>query len=820
MPSVSSVSQSSAAHFSNNLNDESQQTHSLNQKLNETRNAAGGIGLERSAHREPPQKLTQLNEKLLESRNINQDTKEGNESRILSQAKNFHIQHDQSNTINTVKTQAKGIGQLDAPSRILNTKGPVSIGDAQRVARSVLTVLERAYPKDAEKLKPNRELFELITKMEPREEYSNKDLHVFYSFFKRAENITSQLGVLNKQSKENVDNMDLSRIMKWHFRCSLTTQVKEALDLKLNERLAYIEQGGSRSNEIGIKYTQSLDPVGVVNASMQVGNKQTFSITPTGEVKSSSDLEVSVGVGLFSGLAELGLSFGTTETKKYSTLADYVSANSAKLNTWFAESKFVTAASFSEIIKLASNYDNDILYTHMSRPFLLDKLSALKLSDMKIDPPQRGVRPTEVHYTHKKSVSGQASLNCFVELSGKLNISQETGTKNKCMDLIDMMASNKAVAVSLIKDKASLKDGSALVQSLQNHVKLHSNAFTTAVLREKTSTEARATLANCKNSAAQILADYVASKAANKVDATSESIIQKMLSEHSMLLRPDSLRVYDISTPIKRNVCSASASVSGALKLLEAKAEMKLISVIEHDDPHCGGEFVELELAGEIKTMDGLNMLVNKLLDSMGKPNPSLATLSSSLGSAALHQSHGISSQSLIKIKDGVPLMLIQQTFNNVSDNTSATIPTTLGSSLKLSGETNFKTLQSETLGVQTLDFILPIARKKIKDIEHSDGWDTYVDAHINDFKKLIQNIAELQSFPSLKKDIENISQTNTEAKSLCTSLINSAAQARKTPIDKNYEAALVHLKGFLTHYISTDYNQKIQEKWDFPKPK
>ena len=818
MPSVSPASQISAANFSSDLNTENKQPHLLRQQLNEARNAVGGMEMERGIHREAAQKMTKLNEKLLESRNINPD-KAANVSRTLSQANPVVstgevVKHDQLNTSGHVKAQAEGIDQLDAPSRAMDTRGTVSVGDAHRIAQYVVDTLKYINPKKYENLKSE---YNRIEKMPPGSSYSNKNLHEFYSFFEYAEanSTPGGLGVDGfRPRSDKADEADelkhLSRIMKWHFRSGLCTQMKESLDIDLNKRLAYIEQGGSRSSETGIKYVQSLAPAGVVGGSVQVSNKNTLSSTPAGEIKSSSGLEVSVGVGLLSGLAELGLDFGTTKTKKYSTLADYVSANSVKFKTWFDESKFTAVVNLDKIIKLAINYDDDIRKTHMSRPFLLDKLSKAGLADIKVDLAQRRVRPVEVHDVQKKAVNGQASLSCFFGLSGKLSVSQETGTKNKYMDIIDLMEVDKNVARKFIKNEVSIKNGHDLVQSMRAHVEFHSRVYTNEILRGGNEEKV---LTNCKDDASRILADYVLSKAAGVVDMTSERTIQDILSEHSMLLRPDSLIACPTSTPIKRNVCSAAVSVNDPLKLLDAKAEVKLISVVEYDDPHCLGEFVELELAGEIKTMDGLHLLVNKLLDSMGKPSPSLATLSSSLGSAALHQSHGASSQTLVKIKDGVPLMLVQQTFTNVSDNTKATIPTIAGSSLKLSSEASLKTLLSETLGVQTLDYILPIARKKIKDVGHSGEWDTYVAAHGKDFKQLVLNIADLKSYPALEKEIKYISGLNTTAQSLSRLLLDSAVQAKEIKTDESYKAALTHLKNFLAHYISTDYYQNVQKK-------
>lgn len=812
MPIVINASTCSALHSPPEVNSENQQFQPLNQHLDSARNATGAKGLERGEHLAPAQPLTQLKEKLLEVKNLTEN-KENSVNPAFSKTNILLVKHDSISASNSV--QGQGVEEPDGPARALRTKGTVSVGDAQRVASSVMILLEKAYPKYLEKLETSHRLLAHINKMQAGVPCSNNDLHIFYSFFKRAEDITSQLGVMNRLTKESLDTMDLSRIMKWHFRSGLTAQIKEALDLKLNDRLAYIEQGGSRTNDFGIKYAQSLDPAGVVGATVQVSNKQSLSSTPAGEISARSGIEFSVGVELLSGLAELGLNFGTAQTKKYANLADYVSANSAKLGAWFSESKFTTLSNISEIIKLASNYEKDIFYVNISRPFLMDKLSAISIDDVKTEPVACKIRPAEVHYTQYKAVTGQASISCFLAVSGNLSISQETGTKNKRMDLVDMMTASNDVALALTNNKGTVKDGSALVQSMRDHSRLHSAAVTTAILRGENFSVVKAKIANCKHSASQIMADYVVSKAAKKVDIDCERTIQSLLSDHSMLLRPESLKIYEISTPIKRNVCSATVNVTDPLKLLDAKAQAKLISVLQHDDPYCLGEYIELELAGEIKTMDGLGLLVNTLLNSMGKPSPSLAELPSSLGGAALHQSHGASSTTLLKVKDGTPMMLVQQTFKTAHDDSSVTIPTTPGSSVKLMTDAAYKLILSETLGTETLDFILPIARKKMKDNKLGENWDTYVAAHINDFKQLIQNIASPDTHRLLNSELETISQNNSLTQSICALLIESATQAKQEPTDENYRVAISHFKDMLGNYIVSAYNKNVLDNWN-----
>lgn len=380
-----------------------------------------------------------------------------------------------------------------------------------------------------------------------------------------------------------------------------------------------------------------------------------------------------------------------------------------------------------------------------------------------------------------------------------------------------MRASNDA-ALALIKDKGSVKDGHALVHSMSDHSRLHSEAVTTSILRGENVAVVRAKIASCKHSASQIMADYVVSKAANKVDTNCERSIQGLLSDHSILLRPESLKIYDISTPIKRNMCSATVNVTDPLKLLDAKAQAKLISVLQHDDPYCLGEYIELELAGEIKTMDGLGLLVNTLLQSMGKPSPSLAELPSSLGGAALHQSHGVSSTTLLKVKDGTPMMLVQQIFKIARDDSGFTIPATPGTSIKLMTDAAYKVIVSETLGTDTLDFILPIARKKIKDNKLGEEWDAYVAAHINDFKQLIQNVASPDTHRSLKSELEKISQANSTAQSIYAILMECAKQAKLVPADKNYEVAIVNLKDMLLEFILSTYNKRALDSWRINK--
>lgn len=408
MPALNKVATSSIPHLSTAVHSKHQHIQPLGQHLIGARNTAGTKGLERAGNLASAQPLTQLKEKLLEVNNLTAN-KESSVTPALGRTNDVLVKHNQVRASNSV--QSLGIEEPVASARPLHTKNTVSVSDAQRVAGAVMILLERAYPKYPEKLDTSQRLFAHINKMQVDAPYSNNDLHIFYSFFKRAEDITGQLGRMNRLTKESLDTMDLSRIMKWHFRIGLTAQIKEALDLKLNERLAYIEQGGSRTNDFGLKYVQSLDPAGFVGATLQVSNRQSLSSTSAGEISARSGIEFSIGVELLSGLAELGLNFGMAETKKYANLADYVSANSAKLSTWFSESKFTTLSNVSEIIKLASNYDKDVFYVNISRPFLIDKLSAININDMKVEPIACKIRPAELHYTRYTALTGQASID-------------------------------------------------------------------------------------------------------------------------------------------------------------------------------------------------------------------------------------------------------------------------------------------------------------------------------------------------------------------------------------------------------------------------
>ncbi|WP_157659974.1 hypothetical protein [Burkholderia ubonensis] len=704
----------------------------------------------------------------------------------------------------------------------------ISKKDALKVAEVIVCKIKGEWRnKGSNSSKPDR-IEKMLGRM--RENGSSAGFSVreccdFYKFFRFAQHILDPIERADSWSKNRrevsfKDGYYLCRALKWQFRIGLNAHLKAHLDEQFRQLVEYVEDGGERSNELSIRYAQGVDPVGGIAGYFQIGVSSNLSSTPAQEIKDRTTLEVSVGAEMSLAKwcsANLGVSFGGIHTEKYKTLEEYAKANSGSLAAWAKESKIQTLNNLKDILTIAGHYEKDLLYAGISQPYIQQKLQVLGLTDVVMratfDPVSR---PQEVEFTSKKAIKGEIALDGFGAATVSVEGAVESGVRKKALDAIELMEAYPLLAKDRIPFVPSDVSGASdFVTALRKHVADSSVRATKLILEAGMPGDIRVGMADIWRASREKIEQYVALKMNGKIDSVGDEKIRQIIEENPIILRPSRLKIHTLQTEVGRQVAALDVAVNNKIVAPTAvSVNAQVIKVTKDPDPHVRGRYLELEWLGMFETMDTLKDAINTSLRGGTEPSIDAGAVAAALGGAILHQSHGQFTKAVIKIKEGRPVLMVVQTFSVKADKSGLALPAAPGGEFKVGNAAVYKVLKSESLGSESLDFILPIAIKKLTDRSEMSWWNKYVKSHEPDFIKLIENIGRQDKNSLLSKELVEMRKSAPSIGILLDKLLDHSRVANEAPTSTNRAAAQSALNEFMAEYVDVHYKSEVAKSW------
>ncbi|WP_157658536.1 hypothetical protein [Burkholderia ubonensis] len=702
---------------------------------------------------------------------------------------------------------------------------PLRKQEALAVAKKILERLDGAPPRRSAGADKFKEIRSFLSKNGPDSSSAVMTAHdaaTLYEFFKRAESVLDPrmgLDITRTREIEFPGGRELCRALKWQFRMCLNSHVKARLDQQLEHRLGYVQDGGERLNEVLIRPTFGLDPAGSIAGYFQLGLSNNLSSTPAREIKDSTKLAFEIGgEAAFTKwcAVNLGIGYGATHTKKYASLHEYVGANSSSLSAWFNESKMAAFENIGDIIKLSKTYEKDILYCAFSRPRVEQGIRELGLAGIALQSNSNiGSSDYEDTISSSKIINGGVNFSGFGSAVANFEGVVEGFVKNKKLDIIDLMDLHPELAKEKIKEVKGEASGEKIIDKINAHVDQGSRRVFFEISRNATPAEIRGAIQKSRSDSKIILEQYVAARLSGKIDSEMDLKIRRTMDDHKIIFRPASLKEHVLQTHGERRVVSLNIGVATAgLAPATGSIKSSLQLVKKDDDPHAVGQYLELEISGTFATMDALETAVRASLQRVTTSSNDIGAVAGAVGGVAFHQSHGMSTKALVKLKDNKPILMVAQTFLVKKDKTDLKVPVSTGGSVDGGISAEYKTLGKECLGTESLDFILQIARKKLSDPVDKNSWDAYVESHESDFDEIIKKIGRRDKKSILYRELLSIGENSPGASSLIEKLSEAASLADATPTPTNRSEARTKLTDVLTKYVQTYYRAEVAKSW------
>ncbi|WP_300724820.1 hypothetical protein [Pseudomonas sp.] len=694
-----------------------------------------------------------------------------------------------------------------------------TLTSTQQIADTLMREIKSHSPA-GDTLQRFERLHEKIMAGQPSGKLDKATLINAYNFTRQAEHFFDKDEAL--KGRRSPESHVLARALKWQFRAAIGLDLKNHLDAKLQGMQRYIEDGGSllKASKVGLKVP--LDPLKTVSTDVYYATDTTLTSTPAKYIiKTTTD---GIGVNLKASLSELlkvegHLELKKFESQKYETLSDYVNANSTLISSWLDQSKSATLLNMRDLLEIATHFESDLFMANMSQPFIRDKLVSLDTPDITLNAFQALAVPLETETGTIINKGASLSLNAFeaIKASASVDVEIKSSKKYKVLDAIEVADAHPAAAKSILALGPQTMDAKALISALKQHVQSSSDAYTRQVCANTAPPVMRETLAKIKMTSKGLQAQYAALKLNNQIDGASDKEIRKLLAEHAFILRPHELKTYKVKAD--KHITTAAPQKRLELNHIakaDAGVTAKFIKV-KDDDPHLSGDYLELTTHGQLKTMETLESAIQTALSGLATPlvTFSLASVTSTLGGIMFRQAHGLSNTCLMKLNDHGPTVLLNQQFVTKENRLEASLPVSVAGQISLEDTLSEQTLLSEQLGTESLEFILPTARKRLS-LDDSTWWDSYVKDHEKDFGSLIKNIASSPENSLLMRELNTMRGLNDTLQGSVNRLTSQAKNYEKEPSPENFNHANEALKVLLNDYVTTHYSKEVAKAWSF----
>lgn len=687
--------------------------------------------------------------------------------------------------------------------------------DARWIADTVMEKLE-TLPTATRDRQEIRALHQKLSISEQRLEISPEELPVFYAFFKKAEHIFD--GHRSSKKPSVADDYTFCRALKWQFRAAASEQEHLRLTHNLLSSLKYIGAGGERINHRHAGYNFPLDPTRLLSAGPHLSVDSHLAHTADKRLK---DARV---IGLLGKLQSREMELGQTESRlgasylssrEYESLEDYANANGHSLRASLNENRWGTATKLRSLIKDSYNLERNRAYSTLSRPFVRESLTANGLGSVELPPLHSKPAPVIKEKGINLSLGNQVAIDFFSYLNFNTNIqfNAQWTQKQKVLDILEL---HDTAPSSAVKKLNTLKypddDPLSLLNDMKHHVISSSRRFSHQASTPVLASALNTTLHADNQHAKTLLERYVLLKAQPGIEKTVDHEIRTLIRLHSAQLRPAALKKYSMTSPAHAVKGTVSANFSTTTDSAKGKGVTVELIHRKEDDPHLSGDYLEFKIA-QFKSIDVVKKTLRELLSSIGKQDVSWDDVIHSISESLLDHPKRSLSNVLVKVKDHQPVVLL--TTHTVNKDSALKLPdfADIASGFEAQSLRTKQYLHKEQVGPDSLDHILPIARRYLTNLENSRGWDNYVDAHASDFQALLDNIARQAPGTVLAAELGALTRTNPTLARTVDALIEHSQTALDAPTPANRALARAALKNLLMEYLAP-YNAKVSEAW------
>ncbi|MGH2422062.1 hypothetical protein ACRCF9_16310 [Pseudomonas canadensis] len=657
-------------------------------------------------------------------------------------------------------------------------------------------------------------LYQKLSTSEPNLEVSVEELSDYYALFKKAEH------ELRRHRTDNTPNIEadytLCRALKWQFRAAVSDVRHQRLTQQLLPALAYVRNGGERSNHRQIGYNYALDPMLqnstgpqlTVDSRLEISAdqrvKSTRAISLKAQLKSSTDEQ-------FQTRSQLGI--GYVSSNEYANLEQYADARSHSVRTSLSESLRRTVKHLPNLLRDSHSLQRHLAYSALSQPYVRDTLSSAGLTDVELP----SVGNTSQPLITERGITLLASNKVTVDVFDTLKINttfkptlQHTH-RHRTLDILGLYETAPELAqLRLASHKHYNDDPVTLLTDIKSHIATSSKQFTQRICTPVPAFKF-STAPHSRNKQAQSLLErYVLLKTQSRLDEQQGKEIRTLIQHNRAHLRPDALNVHKLTA--RAQILSFSAGIMASSQTETGKGISIEVSHRKLDDPHLSGDYLTIDIA-PLKSREIVKKMLRQVLSFIGEQTFDWETLIRSISESLLDPVRPSATQVLVKIKHGQPVMLY--TRHTVVKNRDLELPRPFAqiSGIEAQSLRARQTLRNEQLGCESLDHVLPIARRYLENPDERPGWDDYVEQHTDDFHTLLDTLGGQAHGTMLTAEIDALKRISPALTRAADAVIQEAHTALEAPTRANRASAQAAFNHLLREYMP-HYGAKVREAW------
>jgi hypothetical protein len=654
-------------------------------------------------------------------------------------------------------------------------------------------------------------LHHTLTNSAPRLEVSAEELADVYVFFKKAEHLLDRHR--SRQNPQIEADHALCRALKWQFRAAVSEGKHQRLTQRLLPSIDYIRAGGERINHRHIGYNVALEPTQQISAGPQLTADSHLAITGDQHVKHTR--VIALQGTLKSTLATMTqaqthqhISLGHVSSRTYANLEHYADARSHSVLTALSESLRGTIQHLGSLVSDHHHLPRHRAYSALSQPAVREALANIGLPDVELPCLQNTPAPvmteTGIVFTARSTVA--ADFFSFLKLNTAMSLTLQRTHQHKALDILALHETAPAMALQQLAALPHPGDTPALLlNDMQAHVTSNSRQFTQQASACARASELNASLHASNRQARSLLERYVRLQTQSRLDPDVDKRLREFIHQNRALLRPEALKVYTLTA--QAQTLSGYAAATASSQADGGKGVTITYSHRKRDDPHLSGDYLEIDIAA-LTSMYVAKGILRSALSALGDQTFDWENLIRSISESLLSPTKPASTHVLVKIKHGEPVVLF--TRHTVEKSRNLALPEKLEqySGVQAQSLRTRHTVLKEQLGTESLDHLLPLARRYLHAPEQRSGWDDYVQRHANAFTALLDTIARQAHGTVLSAELDTLKRTSPILAQAVETLTQHAQTALQAPTVENRiqaREAFDHLLvAYLPHYEAT----------------
>lgn len=653
-----------------------------------------------------------------------------------------------------------------------------------------------------------------LSSREPSLEVSVEALPDFYAFFKKAEHLLRR----HRTSRDPDIEADyaLCRALKWQFRAAVSAGKHLRLTQKLLPALAYVRNGGERSNHRHIGYNVALEPTQQTRAGPQLAADSRLKVCADQRIRSRRTISLQAQLKSsiekqFQTHSQLGI--GYVSAREYENLEQYADARSHSVRTSLSESIRRTVKNLPSLLRDSYNLQKHLAYSALSQPYVRAALADAGLTDVELPSVRNTSQPVITERGFALTAHNKSTVNVFSALQVKTTIKPTLQRTHRhiTLDILSLYETAPELAHRrLASHKHYNDDPLALLADMKNHIDATSKQFTRQVCTPVPASELNATRHASNKQAQSLLERYVLLKAQSRIDRPLENEIYTLIQRHPAQLRPDALKVYKLTAIAQ--IQSFSAGVAASSQGGAGKGVTIEVSQRKLDDPHLSGDYLTIDIAPS-ESRQVVKELLEQALDTIGEQTFGWGHLVRSISESLPDPARPWSTQVLVKIKHGQPVVLYTRHTEDKDRNLVLPQQVEQFSGIEAQSLRTRQTLHKDRLGSDSLDHLLPIALRYLENPDEQPGWDDYVERHADDFHALLDTLGRQAHGTSLTAEIDALKRISPVLARAAETLIQRAHAALDVPTGENRARAQAAFNHLLQEYMP-HYRAKVSEAW------